>query len=180
MTDCGINKSTVTVNSAIISGALPGVPGPTGATSYPEITETYVIENPQLAGRRYLTFANLASTITKVVILHEGTDPSSTLNLAHGTNYQGVGTALFSTAVTGTSRTTGDHYPSTQAFAAGAEQVAATSHIWADLTAASVSTTRIIINITRTAVPASTAGSVGILVEDSGSGQGYLPLIDLP
>lgn len=176
MTECAPN-STVTVNSAIISGALPGVPGPAGDTGYPEITETYIIDNPQIAGRRYLTFANLASTVTKVVVLHEGSSTSSTLNVSHGSNFQGVGTALFTPAVTSTSRTTGDHYT---AFAAGSEAVAASSHIWAEITAASATTDRVIINITRTVVPASTASGSSIPIQDSGSGQGYLPLVDTP
>lgn len=176
MSECTPN-STVTVNSAIISGALPGVAGPAGAAGYPEITETYVIEDPQVAGRRYLTFANLPSTITRVVVLHEGTDTSSTLNITHGTNFQGVGTDLFAAPVTSTSRTSGDHYTS---FVAGAETVAPTSHLWATITAASATTDRVIINITREAVPASTASGQGILIEDSGSGQGFLPLVDTP
>lgn len=176
MTECTPN-STVTVNSAIISGALPGVPGPAGAAGYPEITETYVIDNPQVAGRRYLTFANLPSTITKVVVLHEGTGTSSTLNISHGANFQGVGTDIFAAPVTSTSRTSGDHYST---FAAGSASVVASSHIWATITAASSTTDRVIINITRQALPASTASGLSVPIQDSGSGQGYLPLVDTP
>lgn len=179
MSECTPN-STVTVNSAIISGALPGVPGPAGGTGYPEITETYVIENPQAAGRRYLTFANLASTIQKVVVLHEGTATSSTINVKHGTNFQGTGTALFAAPVVSTSQTVGDHYPSAQAFAPNAASVTATSHIWAEISAASPTTSRVIINITRTVEPVSVVGSASLLVEDSSGNQGYLPLIDAP
>ena len=179
MTECTPN-STVTVNSAIISGALPGTPGRTGDTGYPELTETYIINDPQVSGRRYLTFAHLASTITKVVVLHEGTATSSTLNLGHGANYQGVGTGLFDSPVTSTSTSIGDHYPSDQAFATNAETVSANSHIWAEISAASATTSRIIINITRTVTPAATTGSLSLPIQDSGVGQGYLPLVDTP
>ena len=176
MTECTPN-STITINSAILNGALPGIPGPAGSTGYPEITETYIIDNPQVAGRRYLTFANLGSTITKVVILHEGTATSSTVAISHGTNFQGLGTDIFAAPVTSTSTTVGDHYAT---FAAGADAVAPTSHIWATVSAASATTTKLIINITRTVVPVATAGSSGIPVQDSGTGQGYLSLVELP
>jgi hypothetical protein len=176
MTECTPN-STVTINSAIISGALPGVPGPAGSTGYPEITETYVIDNPRIAGRRYLTFANLGSTITKVVILHEGTATSSTVAISHGANFQGLGTDIFAAPVTSTSSTVGDHYST---FVANADVVAASSHIWATVSAASATTDKLIINITRTVVPVATAGTSGIPIQDSGTGQGYLPLVELP
>jgi hypothetical protein len=176
MNECTPN-STVTVDSAIISGALPGIPGPPGGAGYPELTETYIIDNPQVAGRRYLTFANLDSTVTKVVVLHEGTDTSSSINISHGANFQGVGTDIFNVPATSTSRTTGDHYTS---FVEGADAVSAASHLWATIYGTSATTTKIIINVTRTVVPASVAGELAIPVQDFGSGQGYLPLVEAP
>lgn len=178
MSECqSDSNSTININHGIIDGALPGVPGPPGPTGYPELTDTLIINDPQVAGRRYLTFANLPSTVTKVVVLHEGTATSSTLNISHGTNFQGVGTALFSSPVTSTSRSTGDHYVS---FAPGSTEVAVSSHIWVELSAVSATTDRVIVNITRTALPAATTGAASILIEDSGAGQGYLPVIDAP
>ena len=147
------------------------------SAGYPEITETYLIDNPQVGGRRYLTFANLGSTITKVVILHEGTNVESQVSIAHGSNYQGVGTDIFAAPVTSTSRTVGDHYT---AFVADSATVTATSHIWATVWGASATTSKIIINITRLVEPASLAGSLVIPVQDSGAVQGYLPLIEAP
>ena len=147
------------------------------AAGYPEITETYVIDTPQLGGRRYLTFANLASTITKVVILHEGASAESQISIAHGSNYQGVDTEIFASPVTSTSRTVGDHYT---VFVVDSATVAAASHIWATVWGASTPTTKIIINITRLVEPASLAGSLVIPVQDSGAGQAYLPLVEAP
>jgi len=148
------------------------------AAGYPEITETYVIDIPQSGGRRYLTFANLESTITKVVILHEGAvGADSLISIAHGSNYQGTGTEIFASPVTSTSRTVGDHYT---VFVADSEAVAAASHIWATVWGASTPTTKIIINITRLVEPASLAGSLVISVQDSGTGQAYLPLAEAP
>lgn len=174
---CDNSGATIKVNSAILNGALSGVAGPAGPTGCPTFTRTFVINEPT-EGKYYLTYSDTAAEIKKVVVLHAGATPGVTWNIYHGTNYAGVGTALLADEAVTSSIALGNVFPDTGAFAAGADEVAANSHIWVVLDDVDVGTDTFIINLMYKPECVDVLTDKGIYIEDVGTQAGYIPVVD--
>ena len=176
MTDiCSSNTPGTTVNSAILVGSVPGVPGPEGPAGCPQISSTRVIEAPA-AGRHYIEFFNTATTIDKVVVLLKGTAPTVTYNIRQGLDFTGLGTALLGADRTDTNVSTGAVLEPVD-FVASSNDLLASSHLWVDVT--SVTADSLIIAVVYSPTCEDSIANRGVPIEDTGIETSVIPLEDI-
>jgi len=142
---CANSKISTQVNHAFVSGSPSGVPGPAGPPGCPIISQTTIVESPVL-GRAYLGYFNGAAEILKVMVVLKGSSPILTANVHHGVNFIGVGTPLFSTPFSVDNVSVGVSYELAD-FAQDAQNIAAGSHLWLNITNLSVGVDDIMITV---------------------------------
>lgn len=169
------NRGSATVDSAVLGGSAPGIPGARGPVGVAQTTGTRVIQAPA-AGRYYLEFFDAETTIDKVLVLVQGDAATVTYNIRQGANFKGLGTQLFAAdrtdadGATGTILVPGD-------MVAGSNTMAANSHLWVDVSA--VTADALVIAVFYTPGATSPLADFGIEVEDSGAGSTIIPLTDI-
>lgn len=165
---------TTTTNTAILSGALSGVPGPRGPIGCPEITTIVRIDSPT-TGRYYITYSNTAAEIQKTVALHTGATPQVTWNIDHGSDFSGIGTSIFASDQVTASESIGDVGTT---FVTNSEDVTAGSHIWLDISAVQAGTDSFILILVHKPDCVDSLSDKGVYVEDTGSQAGHIPVVD--
>lgn len=174
---CSDSGSSISVNSAILSGALTGVAGPQGPPGCAQLSCATTIYTPT-PGRFYLGYFPKETVLDEVMVLNQGGTATITYNIKHGANYTGIGTDLYAASRTDTSSTTGT--VTTEAdFVTGANTILAGSHLWMDINTTLADSVIVAIVYTPECDPVTvtgTADGLGVPLEDTGTGTGVLPL----
>lgn len=130
--DCTPTSVVTTVTAPILTGTIPGTQGPPGPIGWPVLSETLRITDLATT-KHYAFFLKNGGTIQEIRTVVTGSTPSVEWNLKHGANFNGLGTGLFAADVVSTDAATGNGWPTQASFTAGADVVAAGSHVWVEV-----------------------------------------------